>query len=149
MGADGRYASHSLFGNKKLWLWVFAANLAHEGKFRPRQLVTFYLPEMEGVAFSNATVRQVMDMSTAFQYSESYLDKNSEIFNHMCSGGMVPAPDVYNGPLTVRDFCTMMKRENPVGQHGISFTYRSINTDILVWIVEHVLGGGPSDFDST
>ena len=54
------------------------------------QRVDHCLPEMAGSGFADATLRQVMDMTTGIDYTENYADPQAEIWNHMRAGGVMP-----------------------------------------------------------
>src|SRR3712207_8256701 len=47
---------------------TLAAMLAHEGAFEPDAVVATYLPELKDSGFGDATIRQVMDMTTAVRF---------------------------------------------------------------------------------
>ncbi len=61
---------HILFSATKSFMGITAAVLVQDGKLDPSKLVIDYVPEMKSSALSDATVRQVMDMSVEFKYEE-------------------------------------------------------------------------------
>ncbi|HBY35432.1 MAG TPA: 6-aminohexanoate hydrolase, partial [Delftia acidovorans] len=63
---------HLLFSVTKSFTGLMAAQLAHEGRIDPQALVTKYVPELEGSAWGDMTVRQVMDMTGAVRFREDY-----------------------------------------------------------------------------
>ena len=63
----------------KSFVGTLATILVQEGKLDPAALVIRYVPEMKDSAYADATVREVMDMTTGVQYSEKYADRNAEI----------------------------------------------------------------------
>jgi len=78
--------------------------LIEQGEVDASRQVSEYVPELKGSAFGDATVQQVMDMTTAVSYTEIYDDPDSEIWRYgwvFSVWGALPAD--YNGPLTVYD----------------------------------------------
>lgn len=116
---------------------TLAAVLAAEGKLDPAALVTKYIPELKGTAYDDATVRQVMDMTVGVQYSENYADPKAEVWDYARAGGMLPAGPNYQGPKTFYEFLVNLKKE---GNHDEAFGYKTVNSEILAWIVKRVSG---------
>ena len=50
------------------------------------------VPELKPSAFGDATVRQVMDMTTALDYSEDYADPDAEVWKFAAAGSLLPGP---------------------------------------------------------
>ena len=123
----------------KSFVGTLAAILALEGKLDPSALVVRYVPEMKDTAYADATVRQVMDMTTGIQYSEKYADPNAEIWLYIAAGGWAPVRPDYKGPRTLYDFLKNIKKE---GEHGQAFAYKTPNAELLGWIVQRA-GGKP------
>ena len=129
---------HALMSVTKSFTGTLAATLVAEGKLDPHARVSYYLPELADSGFGTATVREVMDMTTAIAYSEDYTDPNAEVWGFSAAGNaMVEHPE--GTPQGYHDFMPTVKQE---GVHGERFGYRTINTDVLGWIVERV-GGAP------
>jgi CubicO group peptidase (beta-lactamase class C family) len=128
---------HIAMSVSKSFMGLLAAGLVAEGVLDEAQRVDDVLPELAGSGFGDATVRQVMDMTTAIDYTENYADPQAEIWKHMRAGGVMPRPPGYSGPGTFYDY---LKTVRKLGEHGDSFTYRTANTDVLGWIVRRVSG---------
>ena len=64
--------------------------LWHAGALDEQAQVTHYVPELAGTAYADATVRQVMDMTTALDFSEEYTDPNSGIGAMSNALGLTP-----------------------------------------------------------
>jgi CubicO group peptidase (beta-lactamase class C family) len=58
---------------------LLAEILIAEGRLDDAAPVTEYLPELANTAFGTATVRQVMDMTTALVFDENYLDHRAVV----------------------------------------------------------------------
>lgn len=136
-GALDADTPHIAFSVTKSFIGTLAACLIDEGRIDPAQTVAHHVPELAFSAFGDATVRQVMDMTTGLQYSEVYTDPQAEIWMHARAGGLLPRPPDYQGP---DGFYAFLQGVKKLGQHGVSFTYKTINTDTLGWIIRRVTG---------
>jgi len=137
MGALDADTQHIAFSVTKSFIGTIAACLVHEGLLDDTARVAHYVPELEKSAFGDATVRQVMDMTTALQYSEVYTDPNAEIWAHARGGGLLPRAPDYQGAQSYYEFLQSVKK---LGTHGESFSYKTVNTDTLGWIIRRVTG---------
>ena len=136
-GALDAHTPHALMSGTKSFVGTLAAMLVQEGKLDPNALVTAYVPEMKDSAYADATVRQVMDMTTSVQYSEKYADPNAEIWLYIAAGGWFPTRPDYKGPRTLYGFLLPLKKE---GEHGQAFAYKTPNAELLGWIVQRASG---------
>ncbi len=141
-GAGGTERPHAAMSVTKSFVGTLAAMLAADGKLEPSALVTKYLPELERSAYGDATVRQVMDMLIGVKYSENYADPNAEIWAYLRAGGMMPTGADYNGPRTFYDFLVALKKE---GDQGVAFGYKTVNAEVLAWIVKRASGKSLAD----
>ena len=60
--------------------------------------MSYYLPEMTGTAYREATLRQVLDMQIGVDYSELYADPKAHIWDYARAGGLRSRPRDYAGP---------------------------------------------------
>ncbi len=123
---------HLAMSVTKSFVGTLAAILVAEGQLDPAAPVTRYLPEMGGTAYGDATVRQVMDMTIGVKYSENYADPKAEIWDYARAGGMLPQGANYAGPKTFYDFLKTLQKE---GAHGDAFAYKTVNAEVLAWIL--------------
>lgn len=129
---------HALMSVTKSFTGTLAATLVAEGRLDPEQSVAYYLPEMKQSGVGDATVREVMDMTTAIDYTEDYADPSSEVWRFSAAGNaMITHPE--GTPQGFHDYLATLRQD---GTHGEKFSYRTVNTDLLGWIVERV-GGAP------
>lgn len=128
---------HGAMSVTKTFMGTLAALLVAEGTLDPERKVASYVPELAVSAFGNATVRQLMDMTTGIRFSEDYADPNAEVWAHAAAGNPLPKPADYRGPRTYYEFLTTVQ---PEGQHGEAFHYRTANTDALGWVLARVSG---------
>ncbi len=128
---------HGAMSVTKTFVGTLAAMLAADGVLDPERVVSDYVPELAASAFGNATVRQVMDMTTGIRFSEDYADPDAEVWAHANAGNPLPKPADYTGPRSYYEFLLTVKSE---GIHGEAFHYRTANTDALGWILARVTG---------
>lgn len=132
---EGQHAAMSV---SKSFTGTLGAILACEGVIDPERLVTDYIPEMKGSGYEGATVRQVMDMTTAIKYSEDYDDPNAEIWEYSAAGNVFRGPD-YKGPKNYYEYLPTLKKL-PGAEHGETFGYKTVNTELLGWIISRATG---------
>lgn len=128
---------HAWASGSKSMTGTLAAMLAHEGIFDPGARVVDYLPELKTSGFGDATVRQVMDMTTGIRFAEDDHDPVSENFNYSVAMGWRARPYKYEGPENVYEFLPTMLKS---GEHGEKFMYLTPNTDVLAWIMKRLTG---------
>lgn len=135
--SDG--GTHGAMSMTKSMVGLLAEILIAEGRLDPAARVTAYVPELSPSAFGDATVREVMDMTTAIVFSEDYANPDADIWRHAAAGNPLPKPADYRGPRSYHEFLVTVRKD---GRHGEAFGYRTPNTDVLGWIVARV-GGMP------
>ncbi|WP_087069265.1 serine hydrolase [Cyanobium sp. NIES-981] len=134
LGPTGRHAAMSL---TKSLVGLLGEVLVAEGVLNANAQVCATIPELAGSAFGEATVRQVLDMTTALDYSEDYADLNAGVWKHAAAGNALPKPSDYSGPRTYFEFLQTVK---PKGVHGQAFGYKTVNTDVLGWLISRATG---------
>ncbi len=127
---------HAVMSVTKSLTGTLAAALVAEGVLDPLNPVSFYLPEMEGSGMGDATVREVMDMTTAIDYSEEYTDPTAEVWAFSAAGN----PMVVHSEGEPDGYHAYLKQVKKNGTHGEVFGYRTVNAELLGWIVELVGG---------
>ncbi len=128
---------HIAFSVTKSFVGTLAEMLIAEGKLDETAPVSRYLPELAGSGFGNATVRQVADMTVAIDYSEDYADTGAGIADLVRANGYSPRPPGYAGP---RDIFAYLPTVKASGPHGAAFAYRTVNTEVLGWLVARAEG---------
>jgi len=131
---NGQHAAMSV---TKSVIGTLGAMLVADGSLDPAKHVADYVPELAKSAFGDATVRQVLDMTTALKYSEDYADPNAEVWAHAQAGNPLPKPKDYSGP---RSYYEFLQTVQPQGQHGDAFGYKTVNTDVLGWVIARATG---------
>ncbi len=136
-GAMKPEGQHIAMSVTKSFFGLIGQMLVAEGALEESAPVTRYVPELQNSAFADATIRQVLDMRTGLKYSENYADPQAEIWMHARAGGVLPRPPQYAGPQTFYEFLQTVQKE---GQHGGNFAYKTVNTDVIGWIIRRVTG---------
>ena len=132
--ADGQHIAMSV---TKSFFGTIGAMLVADGTLDENAKASKYVPELAGSAFGDATVRQLLDMTTGLQYSENYADPKAEIWDHVRAGNVLPRPPGYTGPGTFYEFLVTVKKQ---GNHGDAFAYKTVNTDTLGWVIARATG---------
>ncbi|WP_448145670.1 serine hydrolase domain-containing protein [Pseudomonas silesiensis] len=131
---EGQHAAMSV---TKSVVGTLGAMLIAEGLIDPSKHVADYVPELASSAFGSATVRQVLDMTTGLKYSEDYADPNAEVWAHAKAGSPLPKPKDYTGPRSYYEFLQTVQLQ---GEHGRAFAYKTVNSDVLGWVIARVTG---------
>lgn len=131
---DGK---HAIMSMTKSITGLLAEIMVVEGTLDDTALVRDILPEIDDSAFASATVRQVMDMTTGVKYSEDYSDANADIWRYSAAASPLPKPEGYDGP---DGYWEYLQQVEPEGSHGDAFHYKTINSDMLGWIISRILG---------
>ena len=136
------HVPHSCFSITKSYAGTLCATLVHEGVLDDSKRIPHYLPEMAGTAYADATLRQVMDMQIGVAYSEAYSDPKAEIWDFARAGGFITRGAGYSGPTSLWAFLQTLKKEGP---HGDAFAYKTVNTEVMAWVMRRVTGQGLAD----
>ncbi|MEM1173828.1 MAG: serine hydrolase [Pseudomonadota bacterium] len=141
-GCLSETGKHAAMSMTKSMTGLLAEILVAEGELDDTVLVSTIVPELADSAFGNATVRQVMDMTTGLKYSEDYANPNADIWVYSAAASPLPKPQGYDGP---NGYFEYLQTVQPLGNHGDAFHYMTINTDTLGWIVSRVTGKAVSE----
>ena len=133
---------HIAFSVTKSYFGTLAEMLIADGTIDETLLVTRYVPELAGSGFGDATVRQILDMTTGLAYSEDYADPASDIAKLSMAVGATPAPSGYAGPRAAYDYLPTIPKK---GMHGEGFTYKSVNTEVIGWVIARATGKRPHE----
>ncbi|SFL63083.1 hypothetical protein SAMN03159423_2957 [Bradyrhizobium sp. NFR13] len=141
-GALKPHKPHIAMSVTKSFTGTLAGILVEEGKIDPQAPVTDYVPELKATAFGDACVHEVMDMTTGLKYTEVYADRNSDVWSLRRANGMAPIPSDYQG---ATDIFALLCKQGKQGEHGKAFAYKTVNTDVLAFIVRRASGTALSD----
>lgn len=136
-GVTRRDTPHIAFSVTKSFVGTLAEMLVAEGSLDPNAPMADLIPELAASGFADATLRQVMDMTTALDFSEEYTDPNSGIGAMSNALGLTPRAPGYAGPTDVYAYLPTIQK---AGDHGERFIYRTCNTEVLGWLVARTEG---------
>jgi CubicO group peptidase (beta-lactamase class C family) len=140
-GVTGPNTRHLLFSVSKSFAGTIAAMLVADGRLDENALVGALVPELAGSGFGDATLRQVMDMTTGLAYSEDYTSPTADIARLVAAIGLAPnQPAVAAAGL--RAYLPTIAK---AGAHGDVFGYRTCNTEVLGWILHRTTGQSLTD----
>ena len=106
--------------------------------------VSHYVPELAACGYRDALLWQVLDMRSGVKFNEEdYADTNAEIGKLDRTSGWKPLRA--DDPASVIELIQSLSQDQP---HGGPFVYRSIETEVLGWIVARVAGERLVDFMS-
>jgi CubicO group peptidase (beta-lactamase class C family) len=136
-GALEQHVPHSCFSITKSYAATLCAALVHDGVLDEQQRIPHWLPEMKGTAYEDATLRQLMDMQVGVAYSEVYADPKAHIWDYSRAGGLRPRPAGTTGPGSFYEYLQTLR---PEGRHGEAFAYKTVNTELMCWVMKRVTG---------
>lgn len=136
-GCLSRKGKHAAMSMTKSLTGLLAEILVVEGKLDESARVSSIVPELTASAFGSATVRQVMDMTTALDYSEDYSDPKADIWIYSEAANPLPKSIDYKGPVGYFEYLKTVRQK---GVHGDAFGYKTVNSDALGWIISRVTG---------
>jgi CubicO group peptidase (beta-lactamase class C family) len=110
--------------------------LVGAGELDINRLVSDYVPELAQCGYRGATVAQVLDMRSGVKFDEDYLAPDSEVAQLDRASGWKPRRDAAD-TLSIKGLILTLQQERP---HGGPFLYRSIETEVLGWIISKVTG---------
>jgi CubicO group peptidase (beta-lactamase class C family) len=141
-GALQAHRPHACFSITKSYAATLAAILLRENILDEDKTVAYYLPEMAGTAYEDATLRQVLDMQIGVQYSELYSDPQAHIWDYARAGGLRTRSADHAGPGNFYDYLVTLRK---AGDHGTEFAYKTVNTEVMCWIMRRVTGVALAD----
>jgi CubicO group peptidase (beta-lactamase class C family) len=144
MNGMQRRTTHLSQSVAKSIVGTVAAILNGRGELDFKAPVTEYLPDLAKTAYRGATVQQVMNMTSGVLFDETYTSPDSHIakVDRAC-GWKDP---VEGWPQTMWQLITELTESEAA--HGEPFRYRSIETDVIGFILQSVSGLALSDLVS-
>ncbi|GAA4898893.1 serine hydrolase [Ferrimonas pelagia] len=122
--------------------------LVEKGKVDLNAKVETYIDELKDTHFGQRTVREVLNMVTALNYSEDYVNMtpgevSTEYFRRL---GFIPAWDLNaidptkdDTPRGLLEFAGKFT-QNPDLQPSYQYEYHSPNVDVIGWLISRVSG---------
>jgi CubicO group peptidase (beta-lactamase class C family) len=132
MGRDSLHLSQSV---SKSLVGALVGIQIGRGVIDPESPVERYVPELRECDYKGARVTDLLDMRSGIRFTEDYLDPDSEMGLLDRASGWKPARP--GEPESVYDLVLRLGQDRP---HGGNFQYRSIETDLLGWVLERSSG---------
>lgn len=133
MGPSTPHLSQSV---SKSIVGTLAGILIGRGRLDPQAPLGDYVPELLSCGYGDATLAQVLNMTSGVRFTEDYGAPDSDMTRIDIASGWRPAPR--GGPIpTIRDVILTLPKQRA---HGTRFEYRSIETDVLAWALERITG---------
>ncbi|WP_425259161.1 serine hydrolase domain-containing protein [Rubrivivax sp. RP6-9] len=128
---------HVLWSLSKSLVGLLVTEFIQEGAIDASAPVIRYLPELAGSAWADATVQQTLDMTTGVNYAENFADPGSGVFQYLAAAGLQPAPA---GSTAAKNMAEYLPTLQKAGEHGVAFAYKSVDTEVLGWLLQRVAG---------
>ncbi|MGL5810028.1 MAG: serine hydrolase domain-containing protein [Nocardioides sp.] len=136
---------HPLHSVTKSFVGCLAGILIEDGALGDETPVAALVPELGAGGYAAATVRDLLDMRTGGDYLEDHAEDGTEL---AAMGEIVgwrdtgessgPDPSRRSSPPgSLREFATSATR---IARHGGPFCYRSLDTEVLAWVLEAAAG---------
>lgn len=144
-GCLGESTLHGAMSVTKSLTGLLAQTLIAEGRLDEDAEVGTIIPELKDSAFGNATVRQVLEMTTSLDYSEDYADPEADVWAYGKAGSPLPPPEGYTGPRSYFGYLQTVKPAKDT-EHGKTFAYKTINADALGWLIARTTGKSVAEY---
>src|SRR5688572_8302280 len=111
-----------------------------------------YVAELKGTPWERTTIQDVLNMSTALGFQETYTDTASLFYKYYGGAiGFFPNASADTDPKTAKvlgayDFLTSLATQNNNLQPGVKFEYNSTNVDVISWIISRITGKTYNEF---
>ncbi len=142
-GCLDEHTLHGAMSVTKSLTGLLGEILIAEGNLDENARVGNLIPELKDSAFGDATVREVLEMTTGLDYSEDYADPGAEVWTYAKAGSPLPKPEGYEGPRSYFEFLETVKKS---GTHGKAFGYKTVNADVLGWLIARTTGKSVADY---
>ena len=119
--------------------------LVGKGLVDPDAPITSVLPELAQTAYRGATIRHLLDMSSGVTFEEDYTATNSHMAQLDSASGWKAATDPA-WPGSVWDL--ILRLTEAESDHGQTFSYRSIETDVLAFVLQRITGSSLAELIS-
>ncbi|MHB1104170.1 MAG: serine hydrolase domain-containing protein [Devosia sp.] len=126
----------------KSFAGTLAGILAARGTIDVNAHVTDVLPELQSTAYRGARLQHVLDMASGVRFNEDYADPFSGMGRADVAAGWKPVPPGADPRLQWprNVFELILGLGELEHAHGSRFSYRSIETDVLAFVLERATG---------
>jgi CubicO group peptidase (beta-lactamase class C family) len=141
---------HRIYSAGKSVLADLVAILMEEGKLGENVPICSYIPELEKGPYAGATLRHLLDMQSGVKYEydlKSAHDSMTEQGRHFRAANIfrkLPGEDPDAG-----QYEFFLSLNEATRDHGMIFSYKCCDTNVLAWVCERVTGSRYVDLVST
>ena len=128
---------HAIWSITKSFAGAIAAMMANEGSLDLSRKAQDYVSELTGSGFGEATVQQLLDMTTGDDYGENIAKDSPHVLNHTRTFFPNSMPPDEDAPKTLYELLPTIGRLHPPGE---IFSYNTADTEALAWIIQRVAG---------
>ena len=129
------HVPHILFSVSKAVLGLLTGIVIERGQLALNRPLASYLPELSGSGYTDATVRDLLDMTVGIGFDEDYTSPTGEMARYReASDWSVGDPREAIG---MRRYLATLPAD---GSHGRTLKYCSPNADLLGWVLERATG---------
>ncbi|WP_245677067.1 serine hydrolase domain-containing protein [Nocardia acidivorans] len=121
----------------KSYFGLLVAMIEHQGLLRRDALTRSYIPELAGTGFGDATVEQLMHMTTHVRFADRPYDRVLEAHRYWAVVTPSLRPQGYTGPTTILDHLATARAAGP---YGHKFRYENGNVETMAEILRRVTG---------
>ena len=136
-GCMDKLGKHAVMSVTKSLTGLIAETLIVEGVIGEDTPAGEIIPELKDSAFGDATIRQILNMTTSLQFDENYADPEADIWQYSAATTPLPKPPGYEGP---RSYFGYLQSVKAAGEHGKAFEYKTVNPDAIGWIIARTTG---------
>ncbi|MEN9646805.1 MAG: hypothetical protein RL238_3474 [Actinomycetota bacterium] len=128
---------HIVFSVTKSFTGLLAEMLVDDGLLDDSRLIPEYVHELDvpGGAYTDATLRNLLDMEIGIDFTEIYDDPQSDIRQFSYAAGMRRLQPALARFDNLYDYLPTMRKK---GEHGVDFHYVTSNSEVLGWVIERV-----------
>ena len=137
---------HILFSASKSVTSIVVGIVHGDGLIDLDATVAHYVPELSSSAFSDACLRDVLDMRVSLDFEETYQDPRGDFARYRRAGLLEP-PVPGDTPDSLIAFLATLQKG--AVEHGGPFHYCSPNSDVLGLVIERATGQRFADFVAT
>lgn len=128
---------HIVFSVSKSITAMLAGILVEEGILDVTQSILHYLPGVKGSGYKDCSVQQLLDMTVALAFEESYLEPTGDYRRYRDATGWNAVDQTRPRP-DLETFLYGLKKST--AEHGEVFDYKSPNSDLLGLLIERAAG---------
>lgn len=128
---------HVVFSISKSITAMMTGILVGQGLIDVKKPVVYYLPGTSNSAYEDCSVQQLLDMTVALAFEESYLDATGDYRRYRDASGWNPVDQNNPGP-SLETFLYGLGKADYA--HGEIFNYKSPNSDLLGLLLERAAG---------